>query len=58
METPEVIGETHLKRERWDCDECRHEFEMGAAFFDPIKGIVCPKCSSHQIGPKRDQTIQ
>lgn len=49
----ETIGESFLRRERWDCDECEAEFELGDAFFE--HGIVCPKCKSgRSIGPKRD----
>jgi hypothetical protein len=53
----ETIGERFLRREVWDCDECSMEFELGAAWFDPMHGIVCPKCKSGRVGPKRDTAV-
>lgn len=52
----ETIGEQFLRREAWSCDDCLHEFELGAAWYDPRSGIGCPKCKSWHIGPKRDLT--
>ena len=53
----ETIGEKFLRREPWDCDECTSVFELGAAWFDPNFGIVCPHCKSARVGPKRDQAV-
>lgn len=53
----ETIGEKFLRRELWDCDECAAEFELGAAWFEPAFGIVCPKCKSARVGPKRDVAV-
>jgi len=51
----ETIGEAFLSRERWDCDECQAEFELGDVVFDHLSGLSCPHCKSARIGPKRDQ---
>lgn len=53
----ETIGERYLRREKWDCDECKAEFELGETLFDQFAGIICPKCGSQRVGPKRDHAV-
>lgn len=36
----------------WDCADCKHHFQKGVAWFDPVKGIVCPQCKSPKVGPQ------
>ncbi len=50
----ETIGEHYLRRELWTCDNCMAEFELGDTLFDQYAGIVCPKCKSRYVGPKRE----
>jgi DNA-directed RNA polymerase subunit RPC12/RpoP len=45
------LGQTRSKHEPWDCAKCGHAFELGDAWFDPTKGITCPKCLNKAVGP-------
>lgn len=47
----EVVGNTHLMREVWECMACVRDFVLGQTIFDAKRGIVCPHCKSDRIAP-------